>query len=75
LPHHHPRKAEDAKCDIKGCDNEAERSMPKDKVQSVMAQGLKDDVGRRAHMCKEHYREYRKKTKTDRLTDRLAWTR
>ena len=73
MPHHRQKKIEGAICEVKGCEKEAERSMPKDKVQEIMTQGLKDDVGRRAHLCKDHYREYRKKTKTDRLTDRLAW--
>ena len=70
--HRHTRPVE-GKCDIKGCTNASERSFPKDKVQNVLTQGLKDDVGRRALLCKEHYKEFRKKTKTERLTDRLAW--
>jgi hypothetical protein len=70
--HRHTRPVE-AKCDIKNCTKEAERSFPKDKVQNVLTQGLKDDVGRRAFLCKEHYKEFKKKTKTERITDRLAW--
>ena len=73
MGHHRHRNMESSLCEIKGCEKDAERSLPKDKVQQAMEQGIKDNVGRRVHMCKEHYKEFRKKTKTDRLTDRLNW--
>jgi hypothetical protein len=31
------------------------------------------DKGRRAPLCRDHYREWKKKTKETRTLDRLAW--
>jgi hypothetical protein len=31
------------------------------------------DRGRRAPLCRDHYREWKKKTKETRTLDRLAW--
>lgn len=29
--------------------------------------------GRRAYLCKDHYKKYRKATKADRTIDRITW--
>jgi hypothetical protein len=31
------------------------------------------DPSKTAHLCKDHYREFKKKTKKDRMLDRLDW--
>ena len=51
------------KCSVSGCDNEAVRSLPTDKVKSA---GLRVSEGRRAFLCREHYKEFKKVTKKDR---------
>ena len=71
--HRHTRIDENKLCDIKNCDKKAERSLPLEKVRAALTEGIKDGVQRRAILCRDHYREYRKKTKTERITDRLGW--
>jgi thymidine kinase len=57
-----------ANCGVSGCGKEAVRSLPIDKVRSA---GLKVGVGqKRAYLCKEHYKEYKKKTKKDKKLEK-----
>ncbi|MEM3695941.1 MAG: hypothetical protein QXQ94_00345 [Candidatus Bathyarchaeia archaeon] len=56
------------KCSVSGCGGEAIRSLSAEKVRST---GL--NVGsseRRAYLCKEHYKEYKKKTKKDKMLEK-----
>ncbi len=55
------------KCSVSGCNNEAIRSLPTEKVKSA---GLKVSEARRAFLCKPHYKEYKKETKKDRVLDK-----
>ena len=51
------------KCTVTGCGREAARSIPSDKVKAA---GLNvNSSEKRAYICKEHYKEYKKKTKKD----------
>jgi len=69
-----PRHSSEKKvrCDIEGCTLEGARSIHGKKVEKA---GLKlsTDPDKSAHLCREHYREFKKKTKTDRTMDRLGW--
>jgi len=57
-------------CDVSGCDKEAERSISmKQFAQSSLK--LKDPGVRSAHLCKEHYKEFKKETKTSRELDKF----
>ena len=69
-PHH--KMQSNANCGISGCDETAERSVS---VKRIEAAGMKvsDSESGNAHLCKKHYREFKKKSKTDRDLDRLAW--
>jgi hypothetical protein len=56
------------KCSVAGCGGEAVRSLSAEKVKSA---GL--NVGsseRRAYLCKEHYKEYKKRTKKDKMLEK-----
>jgi len=57
--------AKGVKCSISGCSKDALRSLPVDKVN---ASGLKvaSSSCRRAYLCKDHYKEYKKSTKKER---------
>jgi hypothetical protein len=60
------------KCSVSGCGREAARSLPVEKVKSA---GL--NVGsseRRAYLCKEHYKEYKKKTKKDKQLEKWRYS-
>ncbi|MCL2509459.1 MAG: hypothetical protein FWF07_00040 [Methanomassiliicoccaceae archaeon] len=55
-------------CDVVGCDKEAERSISmKQFAQSSLK--LKDSGVRSAHLCKDHYKTFKKDTKTSRELD------
>jgi len=58
------------KCSVKGCNNPAERSIP---IEAAVEAGLEvDEDSRRAHLCKEHYKAYKKGSKTDRTIGSLG---
>jgi thymidine kinase len=60
------------KCSVSGCGREAARSISTDKVKSA---GLK--VGsseKRAYLCREHYKEFKKKTKKDKMLDKWRYS-
>ncbi len=55
-------------CDVAGCGRPAERSI-NIKQASRSKLTLKSSDLRSVHLCKEHYKEYKKETKTDRELD------
>jgi thymidine kinase len=60
------------KCSVSGCGREAVRSLSTEKVRSA---GL--NVGsseRRAYLCKEHYKEYKKKTKKEKQLEKWRYS-
>jgi hypothetical protein len=72
---HHKMKADEEVCGVKGCAQAAIRSLPTKKVSPNIKAGLKGEDERRTHLCKEHYREYKRATKDERITDSLGWQR
>ncbi len=60
------------KCDIQGCKADAVRSVAGKKVEKS-GLSLSSNPDKNAHLCREHYREYKKKTKSDRTYERLGW--
>jgi len=65
----HALKANKA-CDVKGCTSEAERSISGDAAKETelrVEEGMK-----RVHLCKEHYREYKKLSKKEREFETLG---
>jgi hypothetical protein len=59
------------KCSVSGCGAEAIRSLSRDKVISA---GLKiSSSERRAYLCKEHYKEYKKKTKKEKIIEKWRY--
>ncbi len=57
-------------CDVVGCDKPAERSLNKKQIDRADFE-LKDPAARQIHLCKEHYKSYKKSTKTDRELDQV----
>ncbi len=63
------RHASTAKtCDVVGCDKEAERSLNIKQVAETNLE-LKSSDLRNVHLCKDHYKEYKKESKTERELD------
>lgn len=73
----HRRSTTEKKCDVLGCEKLAERSMPTGKIEEAIDEDLLDwEIGepkRRTHLCKTHYKEFKKVTKTDRDIQRVGW--
>jgi len=64
-----PKHSKEEKvCDVAGCNKEAERSINM-KLISKSTLKLKDPGVRNAHLCKEHYKTFKKETKTSRELD------
>jgi len=54
-------------CSVNGCGKEAIRSLSIAKVEEA---GLKVKGARRAYLCKEHYREYKKAIRKEKTLER-----
>jgi len=57
-------------CAVVGCDKEAERSISL-KQFSKSSLKLKESGVRSAHLCKDHYKTFKKETKTSRELDQF----
>jgi len=64
------RVARGVKCSVVGCDKEAVRSLSKEKVSAA---GLKVEGTRRSYLCKDHYKEYKKETKKDKMLEKWRY--
>ena len=58
------------KCSVVECGKDAVRSLPTDKVVEA---GLKINEARHTYLCKEHYKEFKKVTKKDRMLEKLRY--
>ena len=58
------------KCNVSGCGREAVRSLSGDKVRAVLSVNSSE---KRAYICKEHYKEFKKKTKKDKTIDKWRY--
>ena len=69
-----PKHSSDKKrsCVISNCKKEASRAVSGRKVEKA-GMSVTTDPSKTAHLCKDHYREFKKKTKKDRVLDRLDW--
>ncbi|MFM7795355.1 MAG: hypothetical protein ACKO7N_01175 [Candidatus Nitrosotenuis sp.] len=62
-----------AKCDVEGCSNDGTRSLNSSKVENA---GLRIKTsGKKAVLCKEHYKEWKKESKDDRDLERARFDR
>ena len=64
------RGAKGVKCSVTGCDKEAVRSIPADKVSAA---GLKVGEARRAYLCKDHYKEFKKGMKKEKMLEKWRY--
>lgn len=66
------RVAKGVKCSVSGCGEEAVRSLSSARIKSA---GLKTESGRRGYLCKEHYKEYKKKTRKEKKVEQWRYGR
>lgn len=64
------RVAKGIKCSVVGCDKEAVRSLSNEKVSAA---GLKVGTARRAYLCKDHYKEFKKETKKEKMLEKWRY--
>jgi hypothetical protein len=55
------------KCSVIGCNAEATRSITREKVSAA---GLRVDENKRSYLCRDHYKEYKKGSKKDKLLEK-----
>jgi hypothetical protein len=65
------RGDDEGPCDVVGCSGTGVKSIAAKKVEDA-GLDLKETTGKRAHLCKDHYRDYKKATKTDRALETLG---
>jgi hypothetical protein len=65
------RISKGVKCSVSGCAKEAIRSISAEKVRSADLKIGSDE--RRAYLCKEHYKEYKKKTKKEKKIEQWRY--
>lgn len=71
---HKPREDRGGKCGVQDCIEQGHKSLSTKKVKSALPNlKLREERGKRIHLCKKHYKEFKKKTKKERELDRLAW--
>ena len=61
------RVAKGVDCSVVGCDKQAVRSLSSEKVSTA---GLKVGRGRRVYLCKMHYKEYKRRIKREKMTEK-----
>jgi hypothetical protein len=66
------RIAKGVKCSVSGCSREAVRSISNEKVKSAGLNVRSDE--KRAYLCREHYKEFKKKTKKDKTLDKWRYS-
>lgn len=60
----------DEKCDVAGCDKPKVRTVSRKQAEKIFTLNSR---GTKAHLCKEHYKAFKKATKKDREIERLTW--
>jgi hypothetical protein len=61
------------KCDVTKCDQKPKRAVSLKKLRKALPSLKIDKESKRVHLCKEHYKEFKKATKTERTLERLTW--
>jgi hypothetical protein len=59
-------------CSVKGCSNNAERSVSKDQLSDSGL--ILNSEERRIYLCRKHYKNWKKATKRSRKLERSRWT-
>lgn len=67
----HGGEADPGRCDVAGCANPPVRSIARVEARKAFPQ--MSDAGRRASLCREHYKLYKKATRKAHELDRLDW--
>ncbi len=66
-----PGKKKAKTCDVSGCSEESVKTVSAQKARDA-GLSVPSDI-RKAHLCKKHYKQYKKATKKDRELERMGW--
>jgi len=64
------RISKGVKCSVEGCEKGATRSLNIDKVTAA---GLKVQGTRRAYLCRDHYKGYKRATRKEKQVDKWRY--
>lgn len=64
------RISKGVKCTVTGCGKDAVRSIATDKASAA---GLDVGHAKRAYLCKEHYKQFKKGSKKDRMLEKWRY--
>ena len=59
-------------CSVSGCNKEAVRSLSTGKAKSAGLNIASNE--KRVYVCRDHYKEYKKKTKKDKIIDKWRYS-
>ena len=60
-------------CNVVNCTAEVKRSISMKKVQNALPNMKFKKDTKKVHLCREHYKEFKKATKADRKIETLTW--
>ena len=63
----------DGVCGVQNCGKAAKRSLSTKKVKEALPELKLIAEPRRVQLCKDHYKQFRKKTKEERELERATW--
>ena len=61
------------KCNVLDCTLDVKRSLSFKKVQEALPKLKFENVGKKVHLCREHYKQFKKATKEQRKMETLTW--
>jgi hypothetical protein len=61
------------RCDVSGCEEKVKKAVSYKKIQNALPNLKFDKPGKRVHLCKNHYKDFKKVTKTERKLEKLTW--
>ncbi len=61
------------KCSVSDCTAESKRAISSKNVKVALPSLKFDPTGKRVYLCKEHYKQFKKATKTKRTLETLTW--
>ncbi len=67
------RGVAEERCTVPGCGQPSKRSLSGKLVKEALPDLKLPEEARRVHLCKDHYKDYKKRTKGERELERLSW--
>ena len=64
---------EKQKCDVTDCDLPIKKAVSFKKIKEALPSLKFGKTGKRVHLCREHYKKFKKATKSERDLERLTW--